>query len=106
MMHRRGAGGEESVTGTHTGTSQTLTYAKAVLKNFRTLSCQAKNTPQTLAPLHMEVRNVAHMGDGTGIYRVLVGRHEERDHLKDLGVDGKIILKWIFKNWDGGHELD
>jgi hypothetical protein len=25
----------------------------------------------------------------------------ERDHLKDLGVDGKIILKWSCKTWHG-----
>jgi hypothetical protein len=29
------------------------------------------------------------------------GTLKERDHLKDPG-DGRIILKWIFRNWDGG----
>ena len=29
------------------------------------------------------------------------GRLRERGHFEKLGVDGKIILKWIFKKWDG-----
>jgi hypothetical protein len=25
----------------------------------------------------------------------------ERDHLEPLGVDGRIIFKWVFEVWEG-----
>ena len=37
-----------------------------------------------------------------GAYRVLAGKAEGRSHLEDPGVNGKLILKWIFEVWDGG----
>ena len=30
------------------------------------------------------------------------GHLSEKDHLEDLGLDGKITIKCIFKKWDGG----
>ena len=29
----------------------------------------------------------------------------EIDHLEDRDVDGRIILRWIFRKWDRGHGL-
>ena len=41
-------------------------------------------------------------GRGEGVYRVLVGKPEERDHWGDLDVDGWIILGRISRRWDVG----
>jgi hypothetical protein len=30
------------------------------------------------------------------------GNLRERDHLGDPDVDGRIILRWIFRKWDAG----
>ena len=42
------------------------------------------------------------MGKRRGVYRVLVGNLREGDHLGDPGVDGRIILRWIFRKYDVG----
>jgi len=42
------------------------------------------------------------MGERRGVYRVLVGKPGERDNLGAPDVDGKIIVRWIFRKWDVG----
>ena len=42
-------------------------------------------------------REEVHTGSWSGNLRV-------RDHLEDQGVDGRIILRWIFSRCDGGME--
>jgi len=37
---------------------------------------------------------------GGVIYRVVVGKPEGKRHLEDTGVDGRIILRWIFRKRD------
>jgi hypothetical protein len=45
---------------------------------------------------------VAYMGDTKIAYKILVGKPERKDHLVDLGVDGRIIIvKWILKKLVG-----
>jgi hypothetical protein len=52
------------------------------------------------------VGHVACMGERRGVYRTSWGNLRERDHLEDPGVDGRIILRWIFREWDWWHGLD
>jgi len=41
--------------------------------------------------------HVACMREMIGAYRVLVGKLHSKNNLEDIGIDGRIILKWIFK---------
>jgi hypothetical protein len=50
--------------------------------------------------------HVVCVGNRRGAYRVLVGKPEGKNHLEDPGIEGRIILKWIFSKWNGGHGLD
>ena len=45
-------------------------------------------------------------GGGRPVYRVWWGNMRERDHLEDPCVDGRIILRWIFRKYGGRHGLD
>jgi hypothetical protein len=45
--------------------------------------------------------HVARMGDRRGAHRVLWGDLREREQLENLGLNGRIILKRIFKYLEG-----
>jgi hypothetical protein len=36
------------------------------------------------------------------LYSLLVGKAEGKNHVEDPSIDGWIILRWIFRNWDVG----
>jgi len=43
---------------------------------------------------------VAHMGVGKGVFKVLVGKPEGKKPYGRPGVDGRILLRCIFRKWD------
>jgi hypothetical protein len=42
------------------------------------------------------------MGEERKVYRVLVGKPKERDHLENQGVDGRMGSEWILGRMAGG----
>ena len=44
---------------------------------------------------------MARMGEERVVHRVLVGKPEGKSHGGDPDVDGRIILRWIFRKWEG-----
>jgi len=41
------------------------------------------------------------MGEGRGVHRVLVRKPEGKNQWGDPDVDGRIILRWIFRKCEG-----
>jgi hypothetical protein len=46
--------------------------------------------------------HVAYMWESGAYTRFWLEDLRERDHLGDPGVEGRIMLKWIFRKWDVG----
>jgi hypothetical protein len=50
------------------------------------------------------IRCVGHvpcLGERRGTYRILVGKCDGNISFRSPRLDGSILLKWIFKKWDG-----
>jgi hypothetical protein len=61
------------------------------------------NIVRVIKPRRMRwAGNVARMEERRDIYSVLVGKAEGKRPLGDLAVNGRIVLRWIFRKWDVG----
>ena len=60
--------------------------------------CSSPNIVRVTKSRRMRLAgHVERVGERRCIYSVLVGKLKERERLGDPGVDGKIILRWIFR---------
>jgi hypothetical protein len=63
------------------------------------------SSPNIVRMMNSRIRwagHVARMGREQAYTGFCWGNLRERDHLEDLGLDRKIILRWIFRNWNVG----
>jgi hypothetical protein len=64
-------------------------------KNFLPHPCREPNP--SLPTRTSRARHEACEREKIHVYRILIGKSKARDHLEDLGVDGRIILKQTLK---------
>jgi hypothetical protein len=76
--------------------------------NFMFICVNINSSPTTVHVIKSRkmrwAGNVARIGEGRGVYRVLVGGPDGKRPLGcgGPGVGGRIILGWIFRKWDEG----
>jgi hypothetical protein len=62
-------------------------------------------TPNIVRVIKLRIRwagHVARMGERRDYKGFWWGNLRERGHLGDWGVDGRIMLRWIFRRWNMG----
>jgi len=75
-------------------------WSKLHDKEINDLYC-SPNSFRVIKPSRMRWAGyVACTGARSGVYRVLVGRTQKKNHSEDPDIDGSIILRWIFRKWD------
>ena len=78
----------------------TRKWRKLHNEEFNDLYC-SPNIVQVIKLRRMRwAEHVAHMGEGEVSTGFWWGNLRERDHLGDPAIDGRIILRWIFRKWD------
>jgi len=51
--------------------------------------------------IQYNTKNARNENKGSTVYTGFwCGNLREREHLGDPGVDGRIILRWVFRRWD------
>jgi len=71
------------------------------MKNFSD-RCSLPNIVRVVKSRRMRCAgHVARMVAGSGVHRVLVGKLEGKRPLGDPDADGRIILRWILRKWEG-----
>jgi len=78
----------------------TVEWRKLHNEDLNDLYCSLKIVQVVKSRKIIWAGHVARMGRGTAYTGFWWGNLRERDHLGDPGIDGRIILRWIFRKWD------
>ena len=49
----------------------------------------------------LNIANLFYVRLSTSLFLWVLGNLRERDHWGDPDVDGRMILEWIFRKWEG-----
>ena len=69
-------------------------------EELNSLYC-SPNIVRVIKSRRMRWAGHARMEEGRGVHKVLVGKPVGKNHWGDEDVDGRIILRWMLRKWEG-----